>query len=211
MNPLFSVQPSQTQKVQLHWLARIFNFWKKHIRVNKAYICYPVAESTFKVFFLRVLFGNHFLLRRQTNPTRLGPRTIANFVYFTRCLGKPEYWWYVLSLSTFRAQKVITLLPCIVPPCERELIKVQKYSAMVCASKKRTSEMEMIRRFPMISPITVGWCWFNPLSSFIRNYQVSPSNNTKLSHDFPMKSHGCVWKWLVPLFTQWFCWSLSRF
>ena len=20
---------------------------------------------------------------------------------------------------------------------------------------------------------------------------------------------GCVWKWLVPLFTQWFCWSLS--
>ena len=49
-------------------------------------------------------FDNHCFIcfLRQTNPTRFGPRTIANFVDFTRCVGKPEYWRYVPPKKNIR-------------------------------------------------------------------------------------------------------------
>ena len=91
-------------------------------------------------------FDNHCFIcfLRQTNPTRLGPRTLTSFT----------------SLGALENQSI----------------------GGMCLQKKNIRNGDDLA-VPHDLPITVG-CWFNPLSSFIRNYQVSPSN-TKLSHDFP--------------------------
>ena len=46
-------------------------------------------------------------------------------------------------------------------------------------------------------------------SSWIRSLHVCLTTTGASMR--PCHGCGCVWKWLVPHCTQWFCWSLSRF